>query len=119
MAGQSSHQWPVTIDPIYLCWLWTGAINKEGYGVYDGKAAHRVVYESERGPIPDGLMLDHRCRNRACVSPMHTEAVSQSTNEKRKRWAWRVKLKQCQFGHNLYLHGRRTPQGGAICLICG
>lgn len=67
------------------CWLWTGAIIK-GYGsikVADekrSKLAHRVSYEWARGPIPDGLTIDHLCRTTACVNPMHLEAVTSAVN---------------------------------------
>jgi hypothetical protein len=45
--------------------------------------AHRVAYEALIGPIPDGLQLDHLCRNRACVNPLHTEPVTQIENIRR------------------------------------
>lgn len=69
------------------CWLWTGT-RKNGYGrlnaVIDGQhqclLAHRVVYESLVGPVPDGLTLDHRCRVRACVNPAHLEPVTMKEN---------------------------------------
>jgi hypothetical protein len=87
----------------------------------DGKrAAHRRVYEAETGlVIAKGLMLDHWCRRRHCVNPMHLEPVKQGINERRKLWRYRVRIKTCQFGHDLYQDGRRTPEGGKICLICG
>jgi len=42
--------------------------------------AHRAVYESERGPIPEGMTLDHLCRNRGCVNPDHLEPVTNREN---------------------------------------
>jgi hypothetical protein len=74
------------------CWLWTGAINHNGYGIFavDGKKvarAHRVAYELEVGPIPFGLHLDHveerGCTSRACVNPAHLEPVTQRVNNER------------------------------------
>lgn len=65
------------------CWVWTAA-KTAGYGRFwqDGKMlnAHRVAYEMLVGPIPDGLQLDHLCRNRACVRPDHLEVVTQQEN---------------------------------------
>jgi hypothetical protein len=54
-----------------------------GYGHYpeQGKTtAHRVYYERVYGPVPNGLALDHLCRQKACVNPSHLEAVSQYEN---------------------------------------
>ena len=111
---------PIDVDEIYYCWLWDGELNRDGYGVLwnPRRLAHRVVYEEEVGPIMNGLMLDHVCRRRNCVNPMHLEPVKQSANERRKSWAYRVRMKTCRFGHNRYEHGRRTPEGGFICLVC-
>lgn len=119
-GSHSCAQWPVIVDPVFLCWLWQNGLTPQGYAIGDaGADAHRQVYKAEVGPIPDGMFLDHWCRRRACVNPAHLEPVTQSVNEKRKRWAYRVKLKKCQHGHDLFEYGRRTPEGGKICIACG
>lgn len=68
------------------CWDWTGATIR-GYGAfrYQGKVAyaHRVAYELLAGPIPDGLTIDHLCRNPLCVRPDHLEPVTQGENTRR------------------------------------
>lgn len=55
------------------CWEWQGCLNGHGYGQFSLRyrmpAAHRVSYEHFVGPIPDGLTLDHLCRNTRCVRP--------------------------------------------------
>lgn len=66
------------------CIEWTGSRDKLGYGhmAFNGRPAlvHRVNYELFVGPIPDGLVLDHLCRNPPCVNPEHLEAVTQGEN---------------------------------------
>lgn len=69
------------------CWEWSGARIKGGYACirYHRKllTVHRVSYELHKGPIPEGLTIDHLCRNRGCVNPDHLEAVTMKTNVKR------------------------------------
>jgi hypothetical protein len=68
------------------CWIWV-ICAPEGYGsiCHDGfkKAAHRVSWEMENGPIPTGLVLDHLCRVHRCVNPNHLEPVTHAENIRR------------------------------------
>ena len=66
------------------CWEWTGGTKGRGYGSFrmDGRmqAAHRVSMLLHGREIPDGLVVDHICRNVRCVNPDHLRAVDQRTN---------------------------------------
>jgi hypothetical protein len=71
------------------CWIWQMCRNNRGYGLKwdrDGRrltVAHRWYYERARGPIAQGLQLDHLCNVKACVNPSHLEAVTPQVNNQR------------------------------------
>jgi hypothetical protein len=103
------------------CWIWT-AYKKDGYGhaQFSGKLhqAHRLIYETLKGPIPEGLHLDHLCRNRSCVNPDHLEPVTPHENILRGAKG-RLKT-HCVKGHllsdeNVYYHAKRNARH---CIVC-
>jgi len=88
------------------CWEWLGFITLNGYGRtnFPGvktRLAHRLVYELLVGPIPDGLTLDHLCRNRSCVNPAHLEPVTMKVNTLRGESfaAKNARKTHCKRGH--------------------
>lgn len=102
------------------CMPWTGKVNSSGYGEYVrmGRTyrAHRLSYEIFVGPIPDGLVIDHLCRNRRCCNPCHLEPVTAAENTRR---GWPVIKPTCVNGHeytpeNTYAR----PNGGKDCRAC-
>lgn len=89
-----------------ICWRWLGSGDKWGYGRFyiDGSRgikqrvqAHRFAYENVRGPIPDGLTLDHLCYTPSCVNPWHLEPVTRGENAHRA--AVRNAPTHCAQGH--------------------
>ncbi len=70
------------------CWIWLRAWNPDGYGKFTTKVngeiyqcrAHRFIYEQLVGPIPEGMVLCHKCNTRCCVNPEHLYVGTQSQN---------------------------------------
>lgn len=73
------------------CWVWTGHTDTKGYGHFKvgGKVirCHLWVYRVLVGPVPDGLELDHLCRNTSCVRLSHLEPVTKAENVRRRNLA--------------------------------
>lgn len=119
---------PCPFEEKYLksdeCWQWTGAKQSSGYGNYRSKLAHRVSYEKYRGPIPDGMTIDHLCRNRLCVNPDHLEPVTQYTNSMRGYNPCAINLRKtfCARGHEFTQENirliKRTDGTRRRCKIC-
>ena len=66
------------------CWLWQGYCDSDGYAQFKfgGRAhwARRLAYAMFRRPMPGGLELDHKCRERSCVNPWHLDLVTKLEN---------------------------------------
>lgn len=91
----------ISPEPMSGCWLWSGAIGSHGYGCFrnPGKnngttLAHRAVFELFSGPIPYGMVLDHKCLNIKCVNPAHLRVCTPEENQHFRRKA------TCIHGHN-------------------
>lgn len=115
------------------CWVWTATLSR-GYGwfylgdeqgdrVSKGMGAHRWLYLRTIGPIPEGLDLDHLCRNPPCVNPSHMEPVTRKENLARgtvgmggRRNAAKT---HCPAGHPYEGNNLRVSAGGArSCRAC-
>ena len=107
------------------CWTWGGSRDPEGYGQSNRRSqvvkAHRRAWEALVGPIPDGLHLDHLCRNRACVRPAHLEPVTCRENVLRGIGpaARNARKTHCASGHPLSGSNLRIKSCGAReCVEC-
>lgn len=113
------------VDASGDCWEWTASLTHDGYGRFrlgtKTPVAHRVAWEMLVGPVPDGLTLDHLCRNRACVNPDHLEPVEPNINWQRGQTPSRrmARRTHCDRGHALSGENlRMRTDGGRRCLVC-
>ncbi len=101
------------------CWNWNGSLTRDGYGrlLHNGKrtAAHRFSYQLYRCQIPEGLVIDHLCRNRQCVNPFHLEAVTFLENVRRGLFATQL---TCKRGHPLDEINTYRHDGVRHCRKC-
>ena len=100
------------------CWQWLGSLNRNGYGncCHNGKGmpAYRFAYEFLVGPVPDGLELDHLCRNPPCVNPAHLEPVTHQENIRRHF----ATITHCPQGHDYTAENTRLDRYGRKCWEC-
>jgi hypothetical protein len=106
------------------CWEWMGSRTTAGYGNTRlrgrNEYAHRISYRIANGPLEEGLVIDHLCRNRACVRPEHLEAVLQLENVRRGAAPYGAVRTTCRQGHdvtdpaNVY----KSPRGDRRCRLC-
>lgn len=106
------------VDKSGDCWIWTSTISN-GYGCMNIGGmrpkgaqfmAHRISYTWTVGPIPEGMLLDHLCRNTLCVNPAHLEVVTHIENTMRGFSPFAIKARQlrCKRGHEF------TPENTTI-----
>lgn len=114
------------VDKTETCWNWTAYRDPLGYGNFwpaDKRMvlAHRFAFELLVGLIPEGLELDHLCRNPSCCRPDHLEAVTHRENILRGIGATAANAAKttCIRGHSLSEANLRIrPDGGRICRAC-
>lgn len=114
-------------DPETGCMEWLASLRGSGYGQFVIRKprivqAHRFAYELLVGPIPEGLVIDHLCRNKACVRPDHLEPVTHRVNILRGVGpsAWHARKTHCPQGHEYNTENtHRRASGARDCRKCG
>lgn len=121
---RSDFQEKCEFEPIRGCLEWRGGHFGNGYGSYSvlgvQHVAHVYAYESVKGAVPDGLELDHLCRNRNCVNPYHLEAVTHRLNTLRGVGpvAENAKKTHCPKGHAYEGDNIKMDAGSRKCRTC-
>lgn len=112
----------LVIDEATDCWIFLGATDARGYGIAGrgggsrSTLAHRLIYEAWRGPVPDGLELDHLCRNPLCCNPDHLEPAAAAARTAASRGP---EAAACRNGHEYTPENTwRAPDGTRRCLTC-
>lgn len=103
------------------CWPWSRSVGSHGYGqTWDGitvRLAHRVAWSLTHGPIPEGMTVDHICRNRRCCNPAHLRILTNLDNATDNGQGRKT---HCPKGHpysgdNLYV---QPSNGSRHCRTC-
>ncbi|GAP46927.1 HNH endonuclease [Streptomyces azureus] len=123
-------------DPHTGCWIWQKALDRDGYGVCGApkrESAHRASFLAFIGPIPAGMVIDHRCHSNAptcpggtdcmhrrCINPAHLEPVTDTVNVLRGRstWAKNARKTHCHRGHEFTPENTYARPDGRACRAC-
>ena len=124
MGGFNEALFWAKVEKTDSCWLYTGYINKEGYGEFNSeylvtRLAHRISYGIDNlGQIPE-RPLDHLCRNRHCVNPDHLQPVDPIVNTRRSSVGMNESAKtHCPQGHEYNEENTIRRGGKRYCVAC-
>lgn len=104
------------------CWEWTATKINTGYGHFRvGNRlvlAHRAAWELAIGPIPEGMVIDHICSNRACVRLDHLRVVTPTENAQRGDDHYNKRKGFCKQGHELTPENTGSYRTSRYCKTC-
>lgn len=122
--GNAVERWAAKVLIGDGCWEFRASPDRKGYRRFRGDcgrmvSVHRFTYELLIGPIPEGLTLDHLCRNTGCCNPKHLEPVTASENTKRgTAGEWIAAKTHCPFGHEYTEENIYNYKGKRHCREC-
>lgn len=111
------------VDTSGECWVWTASVNNRGYGKfglnYKTVLPHRLSYELCVGAIPEGLEIDHECKNRRCVNPAHLRPKTHLDNTPKGADHYNARKTHCKNGHEFSAGNTRLRDGKyRVCKSC-
>ena len=124
MRPEQQRFWSKVREDRFGCLVWTGGKKPLGYGTFTfgGRTylPHRLVWEWVNGPIPEGRVIDHLCRNRLCVKISHLEVVTQQENILRGNGATapHARATHCPQGHPYSPENTEIRRGRRQCREC-
>lgn len=107
------------------CHVFRGHKNADGYCPVNFNNSpvrvHRYVWELANGLIPDGMVIDHMCRNRACCNVAHLRVVTQKVNALENSLsltAVNAAKTHCKYGHEFTAENTYRYKGERQCRLC-
>lgn len=114
----------VLCDIVTKCYIWTSTTDAAGYGKFNNKRAHRIMFEVFNEKIPNGMLIDHLCNVRNCINPDHLKLSTPKENGSRERANhWNSKKTHCKRGHeytpeNTKVKIRKYGHDGWVLRVC-
>jgi hypothetical protein len=100
------------------CWRWLGAHKRDGRPVLNQKYVYRILYERERGPLPQGRDTHHSCERSWCINPWHVEPMTHSEHMKIHGNPYQAHKTHCKAGHPFDEANTHRWKNRRFCRAC-